>query len=148
MPTSADLRFWALVAAFALVAMALVAPRVTLDRDAYDVVAFVDITRQHEHARHDGPRRAANPARRREGCDQQASGDLPCQSRLGLGIFTERRTFLFFNPVEVCGNFAAIDDAIRPRWRMGWEGDSYVAKGIYDGIATASDLGANLSVRD
>ncbi len=50
---------------------------------------------------------------------------LPCQSRLGLGIFTERRTFLLFEPAEVRENFAAIDGAIEALdWRMAWEGDS------------------------
>ncbi len=39
-----DWKFWALVAAAAFVALALVLPRVTLDRDAYDVVAIIDIT--------------------------------------------------------------------------------------------------------
>jgi mxaL protein len=140
-----DLRFWALVAAFALVAMALVAPRVTLDRDAYDVVAFVDITGSMNTRDMTAQGKPQTRLDAGKAAISRLLGDLPCQSRLGLGIFTERRTFLFFNPVEVCGNFAAIDDAIWGLdWRMGWEGDSYVAKGIYDGIATASDLGANL----
>ena len=140
-----DLRFWALVAAFALVAIALVAPRVTLDRDAYDVVAFVDITGSMNTR---DMKAQGKPQTRLDAAKAAISrllGDLPCQSRLGLGIFTERRTFLLFNPVEVCRNFAAIDDAVEGLdWRMAWEGDSYVAKGIYDGIGTARDLGANL----
>ena len=38
--------------------------------------------------------------------------DIPCQSRLGLGVFSERRSFLLFNPVEVCGNYDALEGAI------------------------------------
>jgi mxaL protein len=140
-----DLRVWALVAAFVLVVMALVAPRVTLDRDVYDVLAFVDITGSMNTRDMKAQGRPQTRLDAGKAAIRTLLGDLPCQSRLGLGIFTERRTFLFFNPVEVCRNFAAIDDAIGSLdWRMGWEGDSYVAKGIYDGIATANDLGANL----
>lgn len=143
--TVRDLRFWALAAALALVVVALAAPRVTLDRDAYDVVAFLDIT----GSMNTRDMKAQGKPQTRLDAGKDAISklleDLPCQSRLGLGIFTERRTFLFFNPVEVCRNFAAIDDAIQSLdWRMGWEGDSYVARGIYNGIDTARDLGANL----
>ncbi|PJI45882.1 hypothetical protein CTI14_64580, partial [Methylobacterium radiotolerans] len=28
--------------------------------------------------------------------------DLPCGSRVALGLFTDRRPFLLFTPVEVC----------------------------------------------
>jgi mxaL protein len=140
-----DLRVWALVAALTCVAAALLAPRVTLDRDVYDVVAFVDITGSMNvrDMKADGkPQTRLDAAR---SAVSKLLESLPCQSRLGLGIFTERRTFLFFNPVEVCRNFAAIDDAIESLdWRMGWEGDSYVAKGVYDGIGVAHDLGANI----
>ncbi len=52
---------------------------------------------------------------------------------------------MLFNPLEVCRNLAAVDDAIESLdWRMGWEGDSYVAKGIYDAIGAAKDLKANV----
>jgi mxaL protein len=70
---------------------------------------------------------------------------LPCGSQLGLAIFTERRPFLLFEPVEVCGNFEALDRAIAALdWRMAWEGDSHIASGFYRSVALAGDLDADL----
>lgn len=70
---------------------------------------------------------------------------VPCGSKLGLGIFTERRSFLLFEPVEVCGNYDALSAAIRGiDWRMAWEGDSYIAKGLYSSIEVAQSLKAGV----
>lgn len=63
---------------------------------------------------------------------------LPCGSKVGLSIFTERRAFALFDPVEVCAShhvlkesFAALD------WRMAWEGDSRIASGLHHAIEMA-----------
>lgn len=70
---------------------------------------------------------------------------LPCGSRIGLGIFTERRSFLLFGPADVCESYEAFDGAVSQLdWRMAWEGDSYVAKGLYDAVAIADSLKSNL----
>jgi mxaL protein len=140
-----DARFWALSAALALTCLALVLPRVALTRDVYDLVAIVDITgsmntRDMTHA--------AKPVSRLDAAKaalERLLADLPCRSRMGLGIFTERRVFLLFNPIEVCENFAPLETAIQSLdWRMAWEGDSMVAKGLYHGVALAEDLKADL----
>jgi mxaL protein len=71
--------------------------------------------------------------------------ELPCESRVGLGMFSERRTFILFKPMEVCANFSSLDASIGELdWRMAWEGDSYVTNGIYDAIAYAARLDADL----
>jgi mxaL protein len=71
--------------------------------------------------------------------------DLPCQSRLGLGIFTERISFLLFNPVEICSNYDALEGAISDLdWRMAWQADSYISKGLYSAIDIASALKSDL----
>ena len=71
--------------------------------------------------------------------------DLPCQSRVGLALFAERRIFLLFEPIEVCANFAPILGTISALdWREGWEGDSHIADGLYRADALASELRADL----
>jgi len=140
-----DARFWALFAALLLTCLAMVLPRVTLTRNVYDLVAVVDVTgsmntRDMTVAGQPESRLDASKA-----ALERLLAQLPCQSRLGLGIFTERRSFLLFNPVEVCDNFAPIETAIQNLdWRMAWEGDSMVAKGIYHAMSIAEDLNADL----
>ncbi|MFK8253005.1 vWA domain-containing protein [Ancylobacter terrae] len=140
-----DGRLWLLVVAFVALVAALLAPRITLPREARDVLLVIDVTGSMNvrDASPSGAPLSRLAAARQAG--RALLANLPCQSRLGLGIFTERRTFLLFEPAEVCENFAAIDGAIDALdWRMAWEGDSYVARGIHSGIAIAASLHSDL----
>lgn len=140
-----DARLWALLAAVALTCLALVVPRVALTRNVYDLVAFIDITTSMNTR---DMTVAGKPTSRLDASKatlERLLADLPCQSRLGLGVFTERRSFLLFNPAEVCENFAPIEAAIQELdWRMAWEGDSMVARGFFDAAMIAEDLKADL----
>jgi mxaL protein len=140
-----DMRFWVLLAAAVSTGLAMVVPRLPLTRDVYDLVAVVDITGSMNTR---DMRVAGEPASRLDAAKaalEQLLSDLPCQSRLGLGVFTERRSFLLFNPIEVCENFAPLESAIRNLdWRMAWEGDSMVAKGFYSAMLAAEELNADL----
>ena len=56
---------------------------------------------------------------------------LPCQSKVGLGLFTERRSTLLFEPLEVCSAYTEIDTTLsKIDWRMAWAADSNIAKGL------------------
>ena len=144
-PPLRDLRTWLVAGALALTVLALAVPRIDLTRDAYDVLAVVDITTSMNTR---DVTSGGKPVSRLEAAKaslRETLAKLPCGSRLGLGIFTERRTFLLFDPVEVCENFAAIDEAIAMLdWRMAWEGDSYVSKGLYSALDIAHSLKADL----
>jgi mxaL protein len=140
-----DPRTWFVAAALALTVLALVVPRISLNRDVYDVLAVIDITtsmntRDATRGSETVSRLAAAKASLRE-----LLAKMPCGSRLGLGIFTERSSFLLFNPVEVCDNFSPVDEAIAMLdWRMAWEGDSYISKGLYSAIDIAKSLKSDL----
>jgi mxaL protein len=140
-----DVRFWLIAGALAAVLATVVVPRVMLEREVYDVLATIDITSSMNTRDMivDG-----QPASRLDAAKhalRSMLANLPCKSRLGLALFTERQSFVLFDPVEVCGNFAAIDDAIDElSWRMGWEGSSYVAKGLYSAIEVAESLKSDL----
>lgn len=140
-----DARFWTLLAATALTCLAILLPRVTLTRDVYDLLVIVDITGSMTTR---DMSVAGKPASRLDAAKaalERLVADLPCQSRLGLGVFTERRSFLLFNPIDVCADFAPLETAIQNLdWRMAWEGDSMVAKGLYHAVEIAADLKADL----
>jgi mxaL protein len=66
---------------------------------------------------------------------------LPCGSRIGLGLFTEYRSFLLLTPVEVCANLQELRSTLdRIDGRMAWIGGSEVAKGLISGIGIAGQL--------
>lgn len=132
---------------FALIALAvtLTQPTGTFRRAAYDVLFVVDITGSMNTRDYVLGGAPISRLDRTKVALRSLLTDLPCRSRVGLGIFTERQSFLLLEPVEICGNFAALDGAIDALdWRMAWEGDSYVARGLYSAIALSQDLQATL----
>ncbi|WOJ91345.1 vWA domain-containing protein [Methylocapsa polymorpha] len=145
LPAFRDLRFWLTLSAAALSGLALALPPVQLQRQSFNLLAVLDITgsMNTRDYRMNG-RPASRLAMMKDGLRQMLTA-LPCQSRLGLAIFTERRPFLLFEPTEVCDNFEALDREIAALdWRMAWEGDSRIASGLYRSVALANDLSADL----
>lgn len=71
--------------------------------------------------------------------------DLPCGSRLGLGVFTERHSTLLFAPIEVCQGFDDINQAIQHLdWRMAWAADSRISSGLSNTLGWMQSFEANL----
>lgn len=145
LPAFHDLRFWLTQAAAILLGLALVLPPVQLQRQTFNVLAVVDITgsmNTRDYRMNGQP--VSRLAMMKDALRQMLTA-LPCQSRLGLAIFTERRPFLLFEPTEVCDNFEPLDREIAALdWRMTWEGDSRIASGLYRSVALADELGADL----
>jgi mxaL protein len=128
-----------------LVLIAIVAPPVPVLRAGVSVVAVVDITGSmnvrdytlsgHPISRLDVAKRAL----------QQMVERLPCPNRMGLALFSERVPFLLFRPVDVCGNYGAVFDAIGSvDWREAWEGDSHISAGLMSAIEIARESNADL----
>ncbi len=71
--------------------------------------------------------------------------ELPCGTKIGLGIFAGYQTSVLFNPVEICENYSDIKrsfDFIETN--MIWAGDSEVSKGIYNSIKIINKLDPNI----
>ncbi|PRD41304.1 VWA domain-containing protein [Phyllobacterium phragmitis] len=140
-----DFRFALLAAALVALCVALARPSWTLPRPAYDLLLVVDVTGSMNARDYmlDG-----NPAARLDAVKKTLRdliARLPCRSRVGLGIFTERRSFLLFEPVELCDNYSVVDAAIASlEWRMAWEGDSRIASGLNSAMEIARSLDADL----
>uniref|UniRef100_UPI00333E2769 vWA domain-containing protein n=1 Tax=Castellaniella defragrans TaxID=75697 RepID=UPI00333E2769 len=140
-----DPRWWLLVAAFVTTCAAWAGLGWTASARRADVLLVVDVTgsmnvRDYEVDHH--------PVSRLDFAKLAMSRflrELPCGSRLGLAIFTERRAFLLFEPMEVCENYDPILGALSALdWRMAWEGDSQIANGLYSALELADDLRVNL----
>jgi len=141
-----DPRFAVLAGALVLVLLTFVVPPLRLTRDGVEMLAVIDITGSMNVRDYTGP--DGKPASRLDTAKaalRELVAGLPCGSRVALGLFTERRTFLLFEPIEVCADFTPLDGAIAGLdWRMAWEADSRVAAGLHRAIAQAADLGTDL----
>lgn len=137
---AANSRTW-LVAAALLLLLSLARPALELPRSTQDVVFVVDITGS-MYVSDAGPPGAAEPRLAfAKKLVHAAVDEMRCGSRVGLGIFTEHRTFLLFTPVELCENhlvLATMIDAIDGR--MAWAELSEVAKGLVSGIEAVAAL--------
>ncbi|ABL71085.1 von Willebrand factor, type A [Paracoccus denitrificans PD1222] len=69
----------------------------------------------------------------------------PCGARVGLGFFTERRSLTLIEPVEICTDYATLAGTLAGLdWRMAWEGDSMISKGLNHALNRARGLDAAL----
>lgn len=126
-----------LLAALVLAGLACLPLRQTRLMPVYTYIAVVDITRSMNVE--DYPADGATVSRlefiRRS--LRQVVADLPCGSRFGLGVFTERSSALLFEPVETCAGYPAIATALdRLDWRMAWAADSRIAAGLFSTLDT------------
>ena len=138
-------RFQALALALALVIAALVVPALKVTRAGVAVLAVVDITGSMNVRDYAVDGRPASRLEIAKAALRRLVADLPCGSRVALALFTERKPFLLFEPVEVCAEFAPLDGALAALdWRMAWEGDSRISAGLYRAVEMAAGLGTDL----
>ena len=132
---------WLLVGAALALAATFAHPTLPAKRALVDHVIVLDITQSMNvpDRRLDG-----QPASRLDFARhalREALARLPCGSKVGWGVFTEYRSYLLIEPVEVCANLVELRATLaRIDNRMAWSGGSEVAKGLYGGIAIARQL--------
>jgi len=140
-----DYRIVCLLLALVAMAMLFIHPTSQQKSSVYSYVFVIDITRSMNAADY---KLENQPVSRLQFVKQQLRdllATLPCQSKVGLGLFTERRSTLLFEPIEVCSGYAEIDAAINHvDWRMAWAADSNIAKGLYSTLEMLKDQNASI----
>ena len=140
-----DPRALALAAGLLFAGAALAHPSFRLERARHDLTLVVDITMSMTVRDATIGGRAASRLDAARQALREMLARLPCGSRVALAVFSERRAFLLFEPVEVCAGYPAIEGTLaRLDWRMAWEGDSQIAKGLAGAIELAGSLKTDL----
>jgi mxaL protein len=58
--------------------------------------------------------------------------NMPCGTRVSIGLFAGASIAALYNPIEVCSNYAAIQDTIdHLDWRTAWSGNSRVRESMF-----------------
>ena len=140
-----DYRFWCLAAAVIALALLFIHPSEQRKSPVYDLTFVIDITRSMNVEDYQVNGQAVSRLEFVKQSLRDLLLKLPCESKVGLGVFTERRSTVLFEPVEVCSGFAEIDAAIAALdWRMAWAADSRIAKGLLNTLDMRRDSGSRL----
>ncbi len=133
-------RGWLLGAALALL-VGLLRPAIDWPQQQHDLLVVLDVTQSMEVADLQRNGQAVTRLEQARWALAQALRRLPCGSRIGWGLFTEYRSFLLLEPVEVCEHQRELLAMLgHIDARMAWTGNSEVAKGLYSGLKIAKTL--------
>lgn len=140
-----DPRLLLLIGAVGLLAAALVGPQWPMTRDGFDVLAVVDITGSMNVRDYAEGGRPISRLEAVKSALRAMIAEMPCPSRVALGVFTERRPFLLFEPIDACADYAPLEASIAALdWRMAWEGDSRISAGLFRAIDMAREMKTDL----
>ena len=132
---------WLLAGAACLLAACLVNPGRPVERARFDHVIVVDITQSMDVQDESLDGKPVSRLAYAKHALRQALLQLPCGSKVGWGVFTEYRSFLLFEPVEVCANLSELRSTLAHMdGRMAWSGNSEIAKGLHSAIEVARKL--------
>jgi len=132
----------AIAAALALLLIAILMPPFKVTRTTWSYIVFFDITQSMNVEDYEIDGRPASRLVYARHAFREVLRELPCGSRIGIGIFTEYRTLLLMTPIEVCNNYhellvslGYVDGAMR------WRDSSEVAKGVFWSIRASKEVG-------
>ena len=131
-----------LAAAALLLAASFLQPGLNIQRQLFVHLVVLDVTQSMNVQDMVLEGKAASRGAYAKEALRQALLQLPCGSRVGLGLFTEYRSYLLLAPVEVCANLQELRSTLAQMDNtMAWTGNSEVTKGLFSGIAIAKQLG-------
>ncbi len=120
-----------LLSALVLLLVALLQPSIPLKRNIYSYFLVADIS-QSMNVVDMGS--ATNPMTRiahTQKMMREVVSSLPCGTKVSIGLFAGVSVAAMYTPIEVCRNFAAIQDTIdHLDWRSGWSGNSRIRESM------------------
>jgi len=130
-----------LAGAACALAACLLNPGWPVERARFDHVVVLDITQSMNVQDESLDGKPASRLAYAKQALRQALLQLPCGSRIGWGVFTEYRSFLLFEPIEVCANLSELRSTLaHVDGSMAWSGNSEIAKGLHSAIGVAKQL--------
>jgi mxaL protein len=132
--------FWLLLAMI-VTASTFIAPAAHLPRRVIDLVFIVDITQSMNARDYQVKGQSIDRLQAVKQAIQYSLKQLPCGSKIGIGIFAAKDALLLFNPIELCEHYSLLSQVVsRLSWRMAWAGDSNIQRGLYSAIGQVAQL--------
>ena len=120
-----------LTAALLLLIIALFKPTIPVKRDVYSYLFVTDISQSMNVIDMQLNGIPVSRMQYQQHLLHRIIGELPCGTQVGIGLFAGVSVAALYTPIEVCENFAAIEDTIdHLDWRNGWSGNSRVRESM------------------
>jgi mxaL protein len=140
-----DYRFYFLTLALIGMLMIFIKPKGLENKPIYHLTVIVDITRSMNAADYQQNDKPLSRLEFVKKSLQQLLLDLPCESTISLGVFTERRSTLLFKPIEVCAGLSEIESTLNALdWRMAWAADSRISQGLKQSVESLKNSNSTL----
>lgn len=125
---------YTLLAAALLLVIAVFLPPLPFPNTQYDYFLMVDISRSMNVTDYQDDNGQAISRLDKVKADMlTVIQQLPCGSRVGLGVFAERVPTMLHSPIEVCSDYPELKQSINHLdWRMAWIADSKIIQGLYN----------------
>ena len=111
--------------AFIFLVIAFINPKFTMKKDISNYIFVVDITQSMltQDALLNGEK--VSRLKYAKDISQKVLEQLPCKTKVSIGMFAGVSVAATYTPIEVCENFSAINETIeRLDWRSVWAGNS------------------------
>lgn len=130
-----------------LIAAAVWVPRIDRTVKVMDILFVLDITQSMDVIDVEVAGEQVSRLTWAKDYTQKTLVDLPCGSHVGLAVFSEYRSLVLINPVEVCANYNDLKQMIaKISGSMAWALSSEVSKATFEAIKQATLIEPNPSI--
>jgi mxaL protein len=120
-----------LAAALILLIAALFKPTVPIKRDIYSYLLVADISQSMNVMDKELNGKPVSRIAYTQDVLHNLVGSMPCGTNVSIGLFAGVSVAALYTPIEVCANYAAIQDTIdHLDWRTGWSGNSRIRESM------------------
>ena len=124
-----DISLLALALLFLIIAM--FKPTVPVKRDVYSYLMVTDISQSMNVKDATLNGKLVSRMQYQQFLLHRIIGEMPCGTQVSIGLFAGVSVAALYTPIEVCENFAAIEDTIdHLDWRTGWSGNSRIRESM------------------
>jgi mxaL protein len=126
-----------LTSALALLVIAFFHPTIPIKHNIYTYLLVVDISQSMNVKDVEQNGKLVTRLEHSQKLAHEILSSLPCGTKVSVGLFAGVSIAALYHPIEVCANFAALNDTIdHLDWRMGWSGNSRVRESLYSAART------------
>ncbi len=119
-------------AAFILLVFAYFQPTIPLKRNIYSYLLVVDISQSMNVIDTTIHNKPTSRIAYTQHLLHEMVASMPCGSRVSIGLYAGVSIAALFTPIEVCANFAVINDSIdHLDWRAAWSGNSRMRESLF-----------------